>query len=597
MAFTSGFHNSKQGDRIYNAEQFSSMFDRIVTDGVFENVQIGGSIDNNDKFYIESIGGMNIRIGRGKAWLKRTWNVHSTKRTTSISKAHGVFSRYDAVVIEVNKEDRINSIKIIEGKSAATAVKPELVQTDDIYQYPIAYIFIHYGVSAITQDDIEYMVGTSAFPYAKAITEDLDYLQYVVDNLRTTKAGYMLSANQGNVIDGLISDFDDNIENGKETVNAELDSVISTESEKLDTNYNVEDLLYDSSNGVILDSNNAQIIVVGKYIPDTFSDAKHFADANLDVMKNSTSSSVATKFNLVYNSLMANLDQTDIVSLINNKLTSLYSKLNSFVSKVDKLVSTVTNHYEIEIEIDSIGLDKDAGEATKHLPLQPINTFSSNALNSMGSSVSTYTTTNNRLNGLSFGYDEKAGRYGYYKSNGEFVYFKSGRIYDLGSTDLGTVFDLSSYANYKSYTSSNFLYTVEGYSLSVNADIVTSQDGKVDREAPESYYNPDTQVNHYFWVTGSSKSEISASANNNTSSPVLTYSASTGKLTVSNLSSQASASDVLSVRLYTKIVHERVGTSVNDIFIDDGYPEEETDSKKGNITFICTLKLHIYLID
>ena len=38
MAVTSGFFNSLYGDRKYNAEQFSAMFDNLITDGVFSNV-------------------------------------------------------------------------------------------------------------------------------------------------------------------------------------------------------------------------------------------------------------------------------------------------------------------------------------------------------------------------------------------------------------------------------------------------------------------------------------------------------------------------------------------------------------------------------
>ena len=36
MAVTYGFYNSSNGDRKYNAEQFGSIFDGIILDGVFE---------------------------------------------------------------------------------------------------------------------------------------------------------------------------------------------------------------------------------------------------------------------------------------------------------------------------------------------------------------------------------------------------------------------------------------------------------------------------------------------------------------------------------------------------------------------------------
>ena len=38
MSVTSGFFNSLNGDRRYNAEQMSSIFDGIINDGIFANI-------------------------------------------------------------------------------------------------------------------------------------------------------------------------------------------------------------------------------------------------------------------------------------------------------------------------------------------------------------------------------------------------------------------------------------------------------------------------------------------------------------------------------------------------------------------------------
>ena len=38
MAFTCGFFNSENGDRKYNAEQMSAIFDGIIADGVFTTI-------------------------------------------------------------------------------------------------------------------------------------------------------------------------------------------------------------------------------------------------------------------------------------------------------------------------------------------------------------------------------------------------------------------------------------------------------------------------------------------------------------------------------------------------------------------------------
>ena len=39
MAFTYGFYNALDHDRKYNAEQISRIFDTLLNDGVFSNVE------------------------------------------------------------------------------------------------------------------------------------------------------------------------------------------------------------------------------------------------------------------------------------------------------------------------------------------------------------------------------------------------------------------------------------------------------------------------------------------------------------------------------------------------------------------------------
>ena len=47
MSVTSGFFNSLHGDRRYNAEQMSAIFDGIINDGVFANIGTAFSIKSD----------------------------------------------------------------------------------------------------------------------------------------------------------------------------------------------------------------------------------------------------------------------------------------------------------------------------------------------------------------------------------------------------------------------------------------------------------------------------------------------------------------------------------------------------------------------
>jgi hypothetical protein len=178
MALTYGFYNSQNGDRVYDADQFSSFLDGIVYDGVYEAV--------GDKFYVTSLEDedLTIQVGAGRAWLKHTWTLNDTNLYLNATAALDVYDRIDAVVLEVDKEIRTNSIKIIEGTpSDATPARPDLKNEDNIRQYPLAYIYREHGTTTIPNthagtletdaesatECIKFMVGSSSMPLCSAL--------------------------------------------------------------------------------------------------------------------------------------------------------------------------------------------------------------------------------------------------------------------------------------------------------------------------------------------------------------------------------------------------------------------------------------------
>ena len=67
MTITSGFFNSVNHDRLYDAEQVSSIFDGIIKDGVYESI--------GDAFMVTPNSDLNdsIIVGTGRAWFDHTW--------------------------------------------------------------------------------------------------------------------------------------------------------------------------------------------------------------------------------------------------------------------------------------------------------------------------------------------------------------------------------------------------------------------------------------------------------------------------------------------------------------------------------------------
>ena len=203
MAFTYGFYNSREHDRVYSAEDFSSIFDGIIADGVFHIIPIGGDLANNDQMRVTPNGAMTVSVGRGKAWFNHTWSTNDTPYALQLEASHGVYDRYDAIVLEVrsNVEYRQNSLKVLTGTASANPTKPVLSNIKGFYQHALAYVLVHAGATQIEPEDIEDMVGTLETPYARAISDDVALRIANSLTIPADQDGFILDARQGKVLD------------------------------------------------------------------------------------------------------------------------------------------------------------------------------------------------------------------------------------------------------------------------------------------------------------------------------------------------------------------------------------------------------------
>lgn len=170
MALSCGFYNSLDHDRKYNAEQFGSIFDGVIHDGVYMN--IGGTM------MVKATGAdMTVNIQTGRAWFNHTWTLNDTIYPIILPDAEQMLSKIVAIVLEINNETnvRTNSFKTIVGTPASqNPQRPILVNTESIHQYPLAYVLIKPGVEVIKQEDITNMVGTSACPFVTSVAASMN---------------------------------------------------------------------------------------------------------------------------------------------------------------------------------------------------------------------------------------------------------------------------------------------------------------------------------------------------------------------------------------------------------------------------------------
>ena len=171
MSVTSGFFDSSGGDRKYNTEQMSAIFDGILKDGVYLSIL--------NQFKVTPNVGMQITVDTGRAWFDHTWTLNDAKLNLTVDAAELIQNRIDAVVLEVNRSSAVrkNTIKMVKGTPASSPQNPTLTKTDTVKQYPLAYIRVNKGVTSIGSADITITVGKDECPFATSFLEAVSVTQ------------------------------------------------------------------------------------------------------------------------------------------------------------------------------------------------------------------------------------------------------------------------------------------------------------------------------------------------------------------------------------------------------------------------------------
>lgn len=152
MAITYGFFNAiKQSDgtydRVYNADQMSTYFEGLVSDGVYESV--------DDAMQVLAGTGMQVQVGAGRAIIDSKWLKNTAAYPLTINAAHVTLNRYTAIVIRLDLSARTISVVTKDGENATAPIKPTMTNSETVKEMCLAYVYVGRGVTAITQANIE----------------------------------------------------------------------------------------------------------------------------------------------------------------------------------------------------------------------------------------------------------------------------------------------------------------------------------------------------------------------------------------------------------------------------------------------------------
>lgn len=173
MTIKSGFFNSLNHDRMYDADDMNAIFDGIITDGVFGNI--------GNRFIVTPGSGMTINIGTGKARLHQIFVENDANLVLQVSQSDVLLNRIDVVVIRVDKtiSGRRGDITILKGTPSQNPIAPTLSTDGQIWEMPIAYINVNANASKIRSSDIQYLVGRNSTPLITAPMQTINVDPYV----------------------------------------------------------------------------------------------------------------------------------------------------------------------------------------------------------------------------------------------------------------------------------------------------------------------------------------------------------------------------------------------------------------------------------
>lgn len=170
MAITSGFFNSINGDRKYNAEQMSMFFDKLISSGVFPNPSTNLQV-------VEYGGGMKVKVLQGRGMIDCRWIDNDSEEILTIPQSDSVLDRIDAVVMVLNLNESVRDchIEVKKGTPASTPSAPAMTRNAYVKEYCLATVYVRALESEITQNNItDTRANTNVCGWVTSLIDQVD---------------------------------------------------------------------------------------------------------------------------------------------------------------------------------------------------------------------------------------------------------------------------------------------------------------------------------------------------------------------------------------------------------------------------------------
>lgn len=149
MAFSYGFFNAKNLDRVYTAEDFTTYLSSLICNGILDTY--------GDNFSITAGDGLNVTIGTGKAWINGHYFVNDSPYTLSLQQyVDESLSRYVSIGICCDISDSVRACRLAvrQGTAATSPTIPTFDNTETATYLMLAAIRLKGSATNITASNI-----------------------------------------------------------------------------------------------------------------------------------------------------------------------------------------------------------------------------------------------------------------------------------------------------------------------------------------------------------------------------------------------------------------------------------------------------------
>ena len=235
---TSGFYNSINHDRRYDADDFSRVFDGIISDGVYANYkqQFLVTVDDSSASFPDN----TVVVKPGRAWFNGTWAYNDSDATITLDPPEPYAHRYDAIVLNIDRRRsaRIATFVVVKGNPGDNdPPRASLIKEDGHWQYPLAWVARPAGQARVHTANITITVGNGdeGCPFVTGVVQQVSISDLLAQwsaefrawfNSTTSTFDADVSAAEQHIADER-SAFDTYVNNTRNEIGSEKSSFLS----------------------------------------------------------------------------------------------------------------------------------------------------------------------------------------------------------------------------------------------------------------------------------------------------------------------------------------------------------------------------------